>query len=197
MRIFLCVLAVLFAFAPGCARTLDRAPVAVAQPVPNAPERPRLTSDGHIYFAGQPDEALLRRMADEHEVTTVINIRTPEAMREHVPFDEERVVREEGMEYVNIPLGVSDLSEEDLDAFDGVLSKTRGPALLHCASSNTVGGVWAIYLHERRGIPAEEAYEMGQGAGLSRPASIETVRKRLGLPIEAAPPAPAAPAGNP
>ena len=50
---------------------------------------------------------------------------------------------------------------------------------LHCASSNRVGASWALYQAQRKGVPAEDAIEMGKAAGLT---SLESrVRSVLGI----------------
>jgi hypothetical protein len=48
--------------------------------------------------------------------------------------------------------------------------------LLHCASSNRVGGVLAVMAH-RKGKPLDDAIAEGQQAGLKSPAMIDAVRR--------------------
>jgi protein tyrosine phosphatase (PTP) superfamily phosphohydrolase (DUF442 family) len=53
---------------------------------------------------------------------------------------------------------------------------TDGPVLLHCASSNRVGAVWAV-LQARGGMPVEDAMKEGARVGLTSPALAEAARR--------------------
>jgi hypothetical protein len=64
--------------------------------------------------------------------------------------------------------------------------------LLHCASSNRVGGAWAV-IQARKGMSLEEAESAGRAAGLHSPQMEAAVRRVLGAPA----PAPAAAPVNP
>jgi protein tyrosine phosphatase (PTP) superfamily phosphohydrolase (DUF442 family) len=63
---------------------------------------------------------------------------------------------------------------------------SAGPVLLHCASSNRVGGVWAV-IQSRKGKTLDEALAAGQQAGLHSPVMEAAVRRVLGAPPPAAP----------
>ena len=68
---------------------------------------------------------------------------------------------------------------------------TAAPVLLHCASSNRVGAVWAV-VQARKGKSLEEAEAAGREAGLRSSPMAAAVRRVLGVPAPAtAPPAPA------
>jgi uncharacterized protein (TIGR01244 family) len=138
-----------------------------------------LFQDGRMYFGGQPHEAALARLAGEAGVKTVINIRNPEEMS-RVPFDEPAVVESLGMRYVTIPVSPDTFSESDVAQFAELLSSTEDPVLLHCASSNRVGGMWAAYLARHEGIAVEEAIQLGRSAGLRSEGMVAAARRVAG-----------------
>ncbi len=92
-------------------------------------------------------------------------------------FDEAALVRELGMEYVAIPVTPATFGPSDADDLKEVLSRTTGPVLLHCGSSNRVGAVWAMYLHRHRGVGLDEAIELGRKAGMRSEVLVETIRR--------------------
>lgn len=135
-----------------------------------------LYRDNLFYFGGQPDEAAFKRLAEEAGIKTVINLRQPQEL-ERLDFDEPALVEELGLRYVNIPITPDAFSIEDVDRFSAVLAETGGPVLLHCASANRAGGLWAAYLVRHRGFALEEAISRGQTAGLNRDTMIEAVKR--------------------
>ena len=135
-----------------------------------------LFRDGFFYFGSQPDEAAFGRLAEEAGVTTVINLRRPQEL-EQLAFDEPVLVEGLGMRYVNIPITPDAFSADDVDRLAAVLAETEGPVLLHCGSSNRVGGMWAAYLARHRGVDLDEAIRLGKTAGLRRDTMIEAARR--------------------
>jgi uncharacterized protein (TIGR01244 family) len=128
---------------------------------------------------------------------TVVNLRAPA----EGPADEPAVVAGEGLRYVNVPVTPATFSEADVDAVAKVLDDpAAGPVLLHCSSSNRVGGVIAV-LEARRGGTLEQALAAGHAAGLHSPDMESAVRRVLGVAppgaAAASTPAAAAPAPVP
>lgn len=138
-----------------------------------------LSHEGDIYFGGQPDEETLRRMKDELGIKFVINLRADSEMA-RVEFDEPALVKELGMEYVSIPVSPDDFSSSDIDKFVEALKKIDGPLLLHCGSSNRVGGFWATYLVLEMDAEIEDALEHGKAAGLRAGAMTDSTIKIIG-----------------
>lgn len=105
---------------------------------------------------------------------TVIDLRTPS----EPGFAEERAaVEAQGLRYVNVPVAGSAFSGRDVDAVKAALDQaTDGPVLLHCASSNRVGAVWAV-LQARAGMPVEDAMKEGARVGLTSPALADAARR--------------------
>ena len=91
--------------------------------------------DGRVYIAGQPSEEAFAELA-RRGVTVVVNTRTPEEVedREQVPFDEESVVRELGMDYLSIPLGGNDHPYEPaaVERLAEALAINEGEVVIHC-----------------------------------------------------------------
>lgn len=135
-----------------------------------------LSRDGRIYFGGQPDEPSLSRLVDGAGVETVINLRHDEEMK-RLAFDETEVLQSMGVRYVAIPMSPDSFSPADVDRFAEAFEGTEGNVLLHCASSNRVGGLWAAYLVRHRDVELEEAIRQGTAAGLRSPSMIEATRR--------------------
>ena len=137
--------------------------------------------------AGQPSPAALGRLS-EMGFRTVVNLRTDaEGAAAEGP-----VVEGQGLRYVSIPVTVDRFSLADALAVQKVLDDPQAaPVLLHCASSNRVGAVWAV-LEARKGKSVEDALAAGREAGLHSPVMEAAVRRVLGAP-EAPPPAPSPP----
>ncbi|WP_077530946.1 fused DSP-PTPase phosphatase/NAD kinase-like protein [Vreelandella utahensis] len=69
---------------------------------------------------------------------------------------------------------------EQVEEFARIVSTTGNyPVLVHCASSNRVGAMWALYRHHM-GVPAEIALEEAKAAGL-KTSRVPAVRERVGL----------------
>jgi uncharacterized protein (TIGR01244 family) len=136
-----------------------------------------------LAFGGQPAREILGRL---HEMgfRTVINLRT----EQEGALEEERIVRDQGLGYVWVPVTPGTLSLEDVKAVERVLDDPEAaPVLLHCASSNRVAAVWAV-IQARHGRTVEEAEAAGRAAGLHSPSLWEAVLRVLaGAPAPVAP----------
>ncbi len=142
-------------------------------------DTPNVSSDtsGKHFFAGQPSESDLAEFA-KRGVKTIVNLRTEPEMAQ-LGFDEKAAVESAGMKYVNLPMGRDLPSNEDLaKMFDALDAAQGAPVLLHCASSNRVGAVWALYRIDRAGLTADQAEAEGRAAGMKSDAFVEVVRAR-------------------
>lgn len=158
----------------GCRTTLDKAPVEPAQPVTDWSGVEKLFQAGEVYFGGQPTAEALE-VAPKRGIKVVVNLRSAPEMKA-LGFDEAAIVRRLGMEYVAIPVTPDTFSPADADRLSDVLRETTGPILIHCASSNRVGAVWALYLHRHRGFSLDTAIEHGKRAGLRSDGLVEIIR---------------------
>jgi len=112
-----------------------------------------------IFVGGQPTERALRDMK-ARGVATVVNLRTPEEMKNAVKFDEPALIAQLGMKYVYLPVrGNAEFpySPETLAKFSEAVRNAEGKVLLHCTIAWRASHLWAAYLIKERGIPVEQA----------------------------------------
>jgi uncharacterized protein (TIGR01244 family) len=126
-----------------------------------------------LVAAGRPSpEALASLKA--RGFRTVVDLRTA---TEAGLAEEKAAVEAQGLRYVNVPVAGGAFSGTDVDAVKAALDQApEGPVLLHCASSNRVGAVWAV-LKAREGMPVDRALEEGKRVGLTSPALAEAARR--------------------
>jgi uncharacterized protein (TIGR01244 family) len=160
--------------APLCAQAPAPAqPQAPAHPDAKAFPNYRLIRPD-LAAAGQPSAEGLAQLKTLG-FKTVINLRTEKEGAK----DEEAAVKAAGLDYVSVPVTPETLSHADVVAVSKVLADpAAGPVLLHCASANRVGAIWAL-VRRRQGATLEEAVEEGKAAGLVSPVLVDAVR-RLG-----------------
>jgi len=116
---------------------------------------------------------------------TVVNLRT----EAEGAAAERAVVQGQGLVYVNVPITHEGFALADVEAVQKVIEdKAAGPVLLHCASSNRVGAVWAV-VQAQQGRSLEEALAAGREAGLQSPVMVDAVRRVVAGLVAKAPPA--------
>ena len=72
----------------------------------------------------------------------------------------------QGLSYHNIEIGGDPPTAEQLAEFTTIVeSNDSYPLLIHCASGNRVGSVWAMY-RVAHGVPLAEALQEGQTMGM-------------------------------
>ena len=136
-------------------------------------EQGSVTVPGKITSSGQPSEAALKVFADAG-YEAVIDLRGPNEDR---GYDEASAVEAAGLDYVSLPVLVSDgISYENARKLDALIDEYDGPVLVHCGSGNRVGALLALS-KSLDGADAEEAIAYGRSAGLTRLESM--TRKRL------------------
>jgi len=113
---------------------------------------------------GQPSEEGLREIA-KNGYKAVINLRTSQ---EGVDLAaEEKLVRELGLKYFNIPVVSSDPKEEQAVEFLDFVEKLKDQRVfIHCASANRVGCFVMIQRVLKDGVPAGKAEEEANKIGL-------------------------------
>jgi len=135
--------------------------------------KPRYPSE-NLITGGQPRPKDLEGLK-EQGCTTVVNMR---GAHERCGFDERAHVENLGMTYHHVPVsGASDINITTAKALNNVLKKSKGKALVHCASGNRVGAVMALYAHKHLGMNADDAMAFGRRAGLGAMAPL--VRAQL------------------
>lgn len=147
----------------ACAATPADAPVSTI-PVSSINEAADVLPASGYVSTGQPDAETLRAIADAGYVG-VIDLRTAGEPR---GFDEAATAEALGLRYVSLPIGdTDDLTFENAAALDRALADMPGPVLLHCASGNRVGALFALRA-KAAGASDEEALAIGKAAGLTR-----------------------------
>jgi uncharacterized protein (TIGR01244 family) len=111
-----------------------------------------------LFIAGQPTEKALRDLKAKG-VTTVINLRMPEEMKQ-IGFDEAALLKELGINYVHIPMRGSaenPYGPKQLDQFAAAIASADAKVLLHCTVAWRASHIWAAYLIRDRGVPVATA----------------------------------------
>lgn len=135
-----------------------------------------------VWIAGQPSADDFRALKAQG-VVSVLNVRTAEEMadRTSIPFEEDVLLQELGMDYAISPLGGSvGFNELPVAALKRALESSEGPVLLHCASGGRAGLVWAAWQIRELGRDPTEVMRELEPLGLW-PLSIEKVS---GVPMQ-------------
>jgi uncharacterized protein (TIGR01244 family) len=136
-----------------------------------------------LAVAGKPSPEALAKLK-EQGFKTVIDLRSEaEGLAE-----EKAIVEGQGLRYVSVPMTAATFKLEDAQAVGRVLEDpAAGPVLLHCASSNRVGGVLAV-LEAKAGKPVDDAIAAGRKAGLKSDSMVEAVKRVIAEPATPTPP---------
>ena len=125
-----------------------------------------------VWASGQPAPDQLRKAA-EAGLRTVVNLCPPG----EAGWDEQAVAEAAGLRYASIPVGgACDLSPQAARRLHDVLASSPRPILVHCASSNRVGALFALKARFVDGHSPEQALAHGRDAGL---AALEGAVSRL------------------
>ncbi len=131
----------------------------------------RLARPG-LAVGGAPTRAALEALK-KAGLKTVVDLRMPTEGTD----TEEGVAKELGLHYVSVPFTAASFSAADAAAVKKVLDHTAGgPVLVHCASGNRVGGVFAV-LASQEGKTPDAALAEGRRLGLHSAGMIDAVRR--------------------
>ncbi|WP_404343861.1 beta-lactamase hydrolase domain-containing protein [Pseudoalteromonas mariniglutinosa] len=152
-----------------CSLVLSTVTVAKQSPITELNITHITQQHDHVFTAGQPDQQQFAELAKKG-IKTVINLRDDS----EISWSEQDVVEQLGMRYFNIP--VSNKDDINLDnakqLYSLLQSHSNSGVLLHCASSNRVGALVAIYQALALNKPVDDAIAIGKQWGLK---SLETV----------------------
>jgi len=130
----------------------------------------------NLVTAGQPSVDDLDKLA-KRGIKIVINLRTTKEMKK---IKEQEEVEKRGMVYVSIPIDGSDgITLDNAKKLDAAMNDLKQPVLVHCASSNRVGGLLAYRAFVIEHKDAEQALSFGKSAGMK--STEKKVKKLLGL----------------
>jgi len=117
----------------------------------------------HVITGGQPSADQLRALK-EAGGDIVLDVRDPMESR---VIDEPALVRELGMEYVNVPVRAGSLDDATLDR---ILSVLRGAGertvFFHCGSGNRVGGALIPHFILDYQMEEQDAVDQAMRVGL-------------------------------
>ena len=134
----------------------------------------RLTDDG-ILVGGQPTPEQLETLRDLG-YRILVNLRMPQESGTTDPA----LVETMEMDYVSIPIGGAEtVNEANAQRLAEVLEKAEGGVVVHCASGNRVGALFAMKAFYVDGKSPEEALAVGRAAGVTRLEPV--VKQKLGL----------------
>src|SRR4051794_2068409 len=133
----------------------------------------------NVITGGQPNAEQLRALK-EAGGGVVLDLRDPMEPR---PVDEAGVVRELGMEYVNVPVRTGALNDDTLDR---ILTVFRGAGerkiFCHCGSGSRVGGALIPYFmldqHMEEEDAVDQAMQVGRGGAEMREWGLDSPRRR-------------------
>ncbi|MBZ0267078.1 hypothetical protein K8I85_02895 [bacterium] len=170
----------------GCAGKGDgsgsgakEAALALAVPEPQAVSVEGITNakalGNDLLFAGQPTEGALRALAGQG-YRTVVNMRGVAEME----WNEQALVESLGMTYLAVPMPypIEKIDGGWVEEFDALMAAPDArPMLIHCSSGNRVGGLYGVWLAERKGLGRAQALDRAAAAGMTRIRPV--VEKRL------------------
>ena len=146
----------------------------------------RVTRLSHLYFADQPDLAGFEA-AKQAGVTTVIDLRGPDEL----DWDERAAVESLGLTYHSVPVVGERFERDAFERIEALVAAHHDePILIHCSTSNRVGGWLATHLVSRHGLSRDEAIEVGRRAGITSDVIVERVDaylSREGTPASTTP----------
>ncbi|VAX09121.1 hypothetical protein MNBD_GAMMA26-2295 [hydrothermal vent metagenome] len=127
-----------------------------------------------ILTGGQPTVAQVEQ-AKAAGYKTIVNLRTPQ---ERGVWDEAAKAKELGMNYIAIPVaGGAGVTMENTKSLMKVLEdKSNYPVMIHCASGNRAGALFAYNAAAIENRSIEEALSIGRNAGLT---SLEPVVRQI------------------
>ena len=118
-----------------------------------------------LWTGGQPSLSDLPSLR-ELGIRTVIDLR---ALDEPRPFDAQTLWTEQGFSYVHLPIrGVPDLNPENARTLQEAVTSAEGGVLVHCASANRVGALFACGARWLDHQDVEEALVFGRERGLKQ-----------------------------
>jgi protein tyrosine phosphatase (PTP) superfamily phosphohydrolase (DUF442 family) len=124
----------------------------------------------NLITGGQPSAAQLRALKDAGG-DLVLDIRDPMESR---PVDEAVMVRELGMQYVNIPVRAGSLDDSTMEKILGVLRGAGSKTIFfHCGSGNRVAGALLPFFILDQKMDEKDAIEQAMRVGLRSPELLE------------------------
>ena len=117
-----------------------------------------------VLSGGQPTKEQIV-IAKNEGFKTIINLRMPNEMTE---WNEPAKVKALGMQYIAIPVGnANDINVKNSSTLVAALEDQNNyPVLIHCASGNRVGALFALDAYNNAKMSKEKALKIGRDSGL-------------------------------
>ncbi|MGI8818787.1 MAG: fused DSP-PTPase phosphatase/NAD kinase-like protein [Gemmatimonadales bacterium] len=117
----------------------------------------------NVVTGGQPTAEQLKALK-EAGGNIVLDLRDPMEPR---PMDEAALVRELGMEYVNVPVRAGSLDDTTLERILAALRAAgERTVFFHCGSGSRVGGALIPYFILDQGLEEQDAVDQAMRVGL-------------------------------
>lgn len=132
---------------------------------------------------GKADASTITNAAQSGASTIVCNLTEDEIAKNAAGgFDERTLAAESGLKFVHIPVASTGYTLENVDAFAKVMDETGGRFVAHCASGNRSAGLYALWLARYQKVPIDDAIARGKELGLTKDATIASVREVAARP---------------
>lgn len=110
---------------------------------------------GDGFFIGPQPTAQDLQEAKQEGINTVVDFRMPSETAK----PNEELAKENGLDYVNIPVDKAALSQQQIGELDTALKEKEGPYLLHCATGARAAMFLALSRARQNGWTAERTFE--------------------------------------
>lgn len=131
-----------------------------------------------VYIGPQPTEADLQQ-ARQQGIRTVIDFRMPS----ETAAPNAALARASGLDYVNVAVDKSALSDASIDELDAAMRQHPGPWLLHCATGARAAMLLALRQARQAGWTADRTFAAAEAMGFrlqDMPAFAAFIRKARG-----------------
>lgn len=115
---------------------------------------------GNLYLGPQPTDEDLKQ-ARQRGVKTIIDFRMPN----ETPTDNESLARDNGLDYVNIPVNKASLSADQVEEFDRIMKEKEAPFLIHCASGARAATLLSLLEARKHQWTAERTFDEARMMG--------------------------------
>lgn len=133
-----------------------------------------------IYVGAQPQVDDFEQLAKQG-VRTVINLRLSNEDQDEAlsPENEAKLVRNQGMEYVHLPVVSKQIRAEQVDDFCTFVNTLEKPIFVHCKGGTRAGAFAMMHCAVEQGWSGKQTLEEAQKAGFKcdQPAIKEFVQQ--------------------
>jgi uncharacterized protein (TIGR01244 family) len=118
-----------------------------------------------LAVAAQPATGDLQQLAQQGFRTLINNRPEGEELGQLPPAEEGAEAERQGLSYVHIPVKMSSISRDDVEAFRRAVQESPGPVLAHCKSGTRSYLLWAAGEALHAGRDPNELVDEAAAAG--------------------------------